>query len=123
MALYPNIAVKKGGDYSNEYEYEAKTIIFIVDISESMAGEKLDITKTALRAALAFLYNPADERISVYFNIVTFSFGFELLFAEPAPLNQTNFEKGIIFYSILFSIFIFLPTFFPFPRGVIIYLI
>lgn len=68
-----------------------RDIIFAVDVSGSMAGVPLALTKRALRLALERL-RPVDA-----FDIVTFSQGSGRLFGSPRPANEEAIEQALAF--------------------------
>jgi Uncharacterized protein containing a von Willebrand factor type A (vWA) domain len=67
----------------NNYEYT-----FMIDISGSMAGEKLEQAKRALRISLRNLME--GDR----FNIVAFESNYTSFSKEPVPYSQINLEKA-----------------------------
>jgi Ca-activated chloride channel family protein len=68
-----------------------REIVFAVDVSGSMAGAPLALTKRALRLALERL-RPVDT-----FDIVTFSQGTGRLFGSPQPASSDSIERAIAF--------------------------
>ncbi len=65
-----------------EDERQAQDVVFVIDTSGSMAGEKID----QARRALQFCIDQLDERDR--FNVVRFSTGFDVLFAELQPATK-----------------------------------
>jgi uncharacterized protein YegL len=63
-------------------------VIFVVDTSGSMSGEKIDQARDALAFCLGRL--KAEDR----FNIVRFSTGFDRLFTELVPADDEHLEKA-----------------------------
>lgn len=76
------------GFASAQQEIVAKDITFVLDVSGSMAGKKLEQAKKALQFCIENL-NPADR-----FEIVRFSTQAEGLFQELAPANAPNQAKA-----------------------------
>lgn len=70
---------------------EPKEITLVVDISGSMAGDKLDQTKAALKYCLEHL-NPGD-----YFNIVTFNETVTLFRERAVAAEAANVRAGLEF--------------------------
>ncbi len=68
-----------------------REIVFAVDVSGSMAGPPLALTKRALRLALERL-RPVDT-----FDIVTFSQGTGRLFGSPQPASSESIERAMAF--------------------------
>jgi len=71
-----------------EDEYTPQDVVFVIDTSGSMAGEKLVQAKEALR----FTVNALDERDR--FSVVRFSTGFDVLFDSVVAANAENKEKA-----------------------------
>jgi Ca-activated chloride channel homolog len=65
-----------------------KEMIFIIDRSGSMAGEKIVQAKNALRTCLHGL-NPQDS-----FNIIAFSSGFQPMAEKSLPFTQQNLDAA-----------------------------
>lgn len=65
-------------------EYQPQDVVFVVDTSGSMAGDKID----QARRALQFCIDKLDEHDR--FSVVRFSTGFDVLFDEPAPATREN---------------------------------
>jgi Ca-activated chloride channel family protein len=63
-------------------EYQPQDVVFVIDTSGSMAGEKLDQAKSALK----FCIDKLDERDR--FSLVRFSTGFDVLFDTPAQATK-----------------------------------
>ena len=70
-------------DKQNHYEY-----VFMIDVSGSMGGEKLDQAKRALAISLRNLLE--GDR----FNIVAFESNFTCFSKEAVPYSQQNLEKA-----------------------------
>jgi len=70
-----------------------KDIVFCLDISGSMRGDKLTQAKTALAYCLERL-NPADR-----FEVVTFTTEVESLFGELRPADQDNRSRALEFIA------------------------
>lgn len=66
-----------------------RELIFVVDVSGSMAGTPLALCRTAMRAALEGL-RPQDT-----FNIITFSGHTTQAFPEPRPANRNNVAEAL----------------------------
>ncbi len=69
-------------------EYQPQDVVFVIDTSGSMAGEKID----QARSALKFCVDKLDDRDS--FNIVRFSTGFDAVFEEMTPATKENRSKA-----------------------------
>lgn len=65
-------------------EYQPQDVVFVIDTSGSMTGEKIE----QARAALKFCVDQLDERDT--FNIVRFSTGVDLLFEQMQPASKDN---------------------------------
>ncbi|MGB0525099.1 MAG: VIT and vWA domain-containing protein [Flammeovirgaceae bacterium] len=63
--------------------------VFIVDVSGSMEGEPLDITKRLMQNLLEEL-RPEDK-----FNVLLFEYGNKLLFPQSLPPNAHNLQKAM----------------------------
>ena len=63
-------------------------IIFVVDRSGSMSGQKIEVTKTALQYFLKSL----PEKC--YFNVIGFGSSFEKVFPHSLPYNAENLQKA-----------------------------
>ena len=61
-------------------------IIFVVDRSGSMSGQKIQVTKTALQYFLKSLPE------NCYFNIIGFGSNFEQVFPQSLPYNAPNLQ-------------------------------
>jgi len=81
LNLSPGVATKQ--------KSVAKDIVFVMDKSGSMAGEKLDQAKKALRFCVENL-NKDD-----HFEIVPFSTEASSLFGKVSPLNKNNKQKAV----------------------------
>ncbi len=77
--------------FGNEHEIVAKDIVFVMDKSGSMAGDKLDQAKKALRFCVENL-NKNDR-----FEIIPFSTEATSLFGKVEQLNTSNKQKAIDF--------------------------
>jgi Ca-activated chloride channel family protein len=77
--------------FGNEQEVVAKDIVFVMDKSGSMAGDKLEQAKKALRFCVENL-NKNDR-----FEIVPFSTEASSLFGKVEPFNAANKQKAIDF--------------------------
>ena len=72
-------------------EREAKDIIFVLDTSGSMSGEKIDKARAALKFGVDSLFD--DDR----FNIVSFSGEEHLMSTGMVPANKEGKQKGHAF--------------------------
>lgn len=78
---------------------EANTEVwFVVDVSGSMVGEKMEDTIGALKAAMNQLL---DRDSLIFFNIVPFSNEFRSLFDIPKALTQETYNQAIEYVSSL----------------------
>ena len=68
-----------------------RQMVFVVDVSGSMAGVPLSLSKEAMNTALSRL-RPVDT-----FNIITFASGTKQLFPHARPANRNNIEHGLAF--------------------------
>ena len=75
-------------DIENDTKHAPKNYIFVVDISGSMGGYKLEQTKEAVLKCLKQL-REGDK-----FNIIIFESRFELFSKEIMEFNTENFEKA-----------------------------
>ena len=71
------------------YEDNEKEYIFIIDVSGSMYGKKIDETKRAVIECLKQL------DIGDRFNIIAFESEFEAMNIAPIEYNEKNFEKAV----------------------------
>lgn len=69
-------------------EYQPQDVVFVVDTSGSMAGEKIE----QARAALKFCIDQLDERDT--FNLVRFSTGVDVLFEQMQEASKENRAKA-----------------------------
>ncbi len=76
-------------EFNDVYEDEQKEYLFIVDISGSMYGEKLDETKRAVIECLKQL------DIEDKFNIIPFESEFEAMNITSLEFNDENLQKAI----------------------------
>lgn len=67
-----------------EDDYQPQDVVFVIDTSGSMKGQKIEQAKTAL----SFCLNSLDERDR--FNIVRFSSGFDPLFQIMRPAKEED---------------------------------
>ena len=67
-----------------ETDYQPQDVVFVIDTSGSMAGEKID----QARRALQFCIDKLDERDRL--NVVRFSTGFDILFEGLVPASREN---------------------------------
>ncbi len=65
-------------------DYQPQDVVFVVDTSGSMAGEKI----TQARRAVQFCIDKLDDRDR--FNVVRFSTGFDVLFGELTAATKEN---------------------------------
>ena len=72
-----------------QYQIPPREYIFIVDVSGSMHGFPLDISKTLLRNLFANL-RPRD-----YFNVLLFSGDNAVLSEHSLPATKANLERAI----------------------------
>ncbi len=70
-----------------------REFIFVVDVSGSMSGIPLGVSKAAMRDALQRM-RPVDT-----FNVITFAGRTGQLFSSPRPANETNIQAGEKFIS------------------------
>lgn len=73
----------------DSYEDSEKEYLFIIDVSGSMMGEKLDETKRAVIECLKQL-DVGDK-----FNIIPFESGFEAMNIKSIEYNEENMQKAI----------------------------
>lgn len=66
-----------------------REVVFVVDVSGSMAGTPLSLCRRAMRTALEGL-RPQDT-----FNIITFAGHTSQAFPEPRPANRANLERAL----------------------------
>lgn len=71
-----------------QQDYQPQDVIFVLDTSGSMAGEKIEQAKRSLN----FCIDKLDERDR--FSVVRFSTGFDLLFEELAAATKENRAKA-----------------------------
>lgn len=76
-------------EITDSYEDSEKEYIFLVDISGSMYGDKLEQTKNAVIGCLKQL-DEGDR-----FNIIPFESNFEVMNEKPLQFNETNLRKAI----------------------------
>lgn len=69
---------------------------FVVDVSGSMVGGKMEDTIKAMKEALTQLWEK-QERTGLRFNIIPFSSEFHTLFEAPEPLSEETYEQAITF--------------------------
>lgn len=84
MVLTPTLEV-------DEAKLPGNALTFVIDTSGSMAGEKMDQARDALRHCLNKL-RPQDT-----FNVIRFSTDVESLFAAPSPADRDAIKKGLAF--------------------------
>mgnify|MGYP000350850303 CR=1 FL=1 len=84
MVLTPKIEV-------DEEKMPGKTVSFVVDTSGSMAGEKMEQARGALKYCINKL-RPQDS-----FNVIRFSTDVESLFANPVEASKDNKRRGLEF--------------------------
>lgn len=84
-------------EIQNSYEDSEKDYIFIVDVSGSMEGEKLEETKRAVIECLKQL-DTGDK-----FNIIPFENFYESMSPEPLEYNDKNLEKAINYVNALYA--------------------
>lgn len=70
-------------------------LIFVVDVSGSMVGGKMEDTIKAMKEALTQLWE--QERTELRFNILPFSTEFQSLFETPEALTEDTYEQAIAF--------------------------
>ncbi len=101
VALYPDLEVKE------ETIGDDKVVVFIVDVSGSMFGEKMQNVKEALRVSLNDIKRRSDnamkkfERSNFYFNIIAFSSGYNKLFDAPVLADAANYDTAMKFVETL----------------------
>ncbi|MHC4273181.1 MAG: VIT domain-containing protein [Planctomycetota bacterium] len=71
-----------------ETAYQPQDVVFVIDTSGSMAGEKIQ----QARRSLQFCIDKLDERDR--FNVVRFSTGFDVVFSELVPATTENRAKA-----------------------------
>lgn len=76
-------------EITNSYEDSEKEYLFLVDVSGSMCGEKIEETKHAVIECLKQLDN-GDK-----FNIIPFEFSFEAMSINSLEYNEENLKKAI----------------------------
>ncbi len=76
-------------EITDSYEDSEKDYIFIIDISGSMYGEKLEETKLAVIECLKQL-DTGDK-----FNIIPFADNFYTMSDKPLEFNENNLQQGI----------------------------
>ena len=69
-------------------------LIFLVDVSGSMLGEKMRDTIKAMRSAMAEL---KETNRRILFNIIPFSSSFRLLFPTSQPLEDRTYRQAMDF--------------------------
>ena len=72
-----------------EDEIPPREYIFVVDVSGSMSGYPLDVSKALLRDLIEPL-RPTD-----HFNVLLFAFGSDVLSAESLPASKENVERAL----------------------------
>lgn len=72
-------------------DYQPQDVVFVIDTSGSMAGEKIQQAKNSLR----FCIEKLDERDR--FSVVRFSTGFDSLFQELQHATKDNLKKAHTF--------------------------
>lgn len=82
-------------EITNSYEDTEKEYIFIVDISGSMHGEKMDETKKAVIECLKQL-DEGDK-----FNVVPFESNFKAMSIKSIEYNEENLKKAIDYVNSL----------------------
>ncbi len=82
-------------EITDSYEDSEKEYLFLVDVSGSMYGEKLEETKNAVIECLKQLDN-GDK-----FNIIPFESGFESMSINSLEYNEKNLEKAIFYIKSL----------------------
>ncbi len=101
VALYPDLEVKQ------ETIGDDKVVVFIVDVSGSMQGEKMQNVKQALRVSLDDIKRRSDnamkqfEQSNFYFNIIAFSSEYHSLFKAPVLADQANYDTAMKFVDSL----------------------
>ena len=80
---------------NNSYEDSEKEYIFIIDVSGSMEGEKLDETKRAVIECLKQL------DIGDKFNIIPFESEFEAMSIKSMEYNEKNMKKAVEYINTL----------------------
>jgi uncharacterized protein YegL len=101
VALYPDLEVKE------ETIGDDRVVVFIVDVSGSMDGEKMKNVKDALRVSLDDIKRRSDsamkkfERSNFYFNIIAFSSDYKALFDAPVLADQANYDTAMKFVESL----------------------
>jgi Ca-activated chloride channel family protein len=74
-------------------EYQPQDVVFVVDTSGSMAGDKIE----QARRAITYCIDSLDERDR--FSVVRFSTGFDTLFETPKPASKDNRTQAHEFIS------------------------
>jgi uncharacterized protein YegL len=80
----------------DERRISAKDVIFVIDVSGSMAGEKLAQAKGALTFGLRRTLMEEDR-----FNIISFSSGVNVMSSPMLPANRANIEQALQFVNAL----------------------
>lgn len=103
VALYPDLEVKE------ETIGDDRVVVFIVDVSGSMDGEKMKNVKDALRVSLDDIKRRSDsavkkfDRSNFFFNIISFSSSYKTLFDAPVLANQGNYDTAMKFVESLYA--------------------
>jgi Ca-activated chloride channel family protein len=84
MTLTPRIEV-------DEDDIPAKAVTFVVDTSGSMAGEKMEQARAALKQCIQGLHEKDT------FNVIRFSTDVESLFARPTRVSSESRARGLAF--------------------------
>lgn len=79
-------------------EEDNTEIYFVVDVSGSMIGGKMEDTIKAMKEAMLQLF---EKQRLIHFNIVPFSSEFHSLYEAPKPLNEDSYEEAIEFIDSL----------------------
>ena len=72
-------------------EIPGRDFVFVVDVSGSMMGFPIEVTKSLIKNLVGNL-RPTDT-----FNILTFAGGSDLLSAVPLPATDENIDRGVRF--------------------------
>jgi uncharacterized protein YegL len=97
LILYPDLEKKL------EAPPKRQQLIFVVDVSGSMEGEKIAFVRDALIISLEELMRRSRKVIekfgetNYYFNIYTFSNQYANLFAECVPATEANVKRALEF--------------------------
>ncbi len=81
------------GEVASEEEVIDKDVVFVLDVSGSMAGKKIEQAKAALEFCLRRL-NPGDR-----FNVITFATAVDAFTEGVVPRTDANLDRALRFVS------------------------